>query len=138
MSADRNPMRRILRDRQGASALEFALIGAAFFIVMLAVIDLGRYFVFLHTARHATSEAGRAAMISATCASTSTVGNAARDAARESFLGPGFTLTASCSETSGIRTWTITSNSPFRWIIPVFGASDTPITETTVFTHRYI
>ena len=139
MSAER--ARRVLRGRKGASALEFALIGAAFFIVMLAVTDLGRYYMFLHSARHATSEAGRAAMLASACTANSTVGNAARDAARAGFLGPTFNLTASCSAAAGSSltwTWTITSTRPFRWIIPVFGATETPINETAVFTFRYV
>jgi Flp pilus assembly protein TadG len=131
-------LRDILRDRKGAAALEFVLVGGIFFIVMLAVIDLGRYYMFLHSARHATSEAGRAALIASACTSPSTVGNAARDSVRAGFLGPSFNLTATCSEAQGIRTWTITSSRPFRWIIPVFGTTDTPINETVIFTYRYV
>lgn len=35
--------RRALRERRGVAALEFALVGGTFFIMMLAAIDVGRY-----------------------------------------------------------------------------------------------
>ncbi|NMJ40090.1 pilus assembly protein [Roseomonas sp. JC162] len=55
MSAKRHP----LRCRRGASALEFALVGAIFFIVLLASIDLGRYYMAMQGLRNFVADAER-------------------------------------------------------------------------------
>nr|WP_248291078.1 TadE/TadG family type IV pilus assembly protein [Neoroseomonas marina] len=55
VSAKRHP----LRCRRGASALEFALVGAIFFIVLLASIDLGRYYMAMQGLRNFVADAER-------------------------------------------------------------------------------
>lgn len=53
-------MRRL--DRRGVAALEFCLAGGAFFTLMFAVFDLGRYAITAHSL-HALANAGARAMM---------------------------------------------------------------------------
>lgn len=52
-----------LRCRRGASALEFALVGAILFLTMLAAIEVGRYFMTLEGLRNLKADAMRHGII---------------------------------------------------------------------------
>ena len=53
------PTRSWLRDRRGATAVEFAIIGAPFFFMIFAIIQLALYFMVQVTLDNATSIAAR-------------------------------------------------------------------------------
>ena len=53
------PARRFLKARRGASALEFALVGPAFFILLIGVFDLSILFFLMLTLENATLDAAR-------------------------------------------------------------------------------
>jgi hypothetical protein len=45
------------------ASLEFALVGLAFFMILFTAMDLGRYFLTVHSLRTLTSELARATMV---------------------------------------------------------------------------
>jgi Flp pilus assembly protein TadG len=49
--------------RNGATAVEFAMVAPAFFLLMLAAFEFGRLHVIRHTADNAAYEAARHAMV---------------------------------------------------------------------------
>jgi Flp pilus assembly protein TadG len=54
--------RSLLRDRRGATALEFAFVGSAFVMLMLGVVELGRYYFTVQSVRLLAGEAARKAI----------------------------------------------------------------------------
>lgn len=54
---------RLLRDRSGQAAVEFALIAPAFFLIMFGVMDFGRAMWINSTIEHAAAEGARYAAI---------------------------------------------------------------------------
>lgn len=60
--------RRPLRDRRGISASEFALVAGIFFVTVLVVIEVGRYFLTVSAARTVVAQAARAIMVYPTTA----------------------------------------------------------------------
>jgi len=56
-------VRRLARDRRGATALEFAVIGTIFITLLLGVIELGRYYFTVQSLRTVAAEAARAYLI---------------------------------------------------------------------------
>jgi len=56
-------MRGLVRNQDGVAAVEFALIAPAFFALLLAVMDVGRYMWVLNTMQYAIDEAVRAGVI---------------------------------------------------------------------------
>ncbi|MGH7947713.1 MAG: TadE/TadG family type IV pilus assembly protein [Candidatus Binataceae bacterium] len=58
-----NRVKSLARNQDGVAAVEFALIAPAFFGLLLAVIDVGRYMWVLNTMQYAIDEAVRAGVI---------------------------------------------------------------------------
>ena len=54
--------RALLRDRRGATALEFAVVGSAFIMLMFGVVELGRYYFTVQSVRLLAGEAARRAI----------------------------------------------------------------------------
>lgn len=54
---------RLGRDRRGATALEFAVIGTIFITLLLGVVELGRYYFTVQSLRTVAAEAARAYLI---------------------------------------------------------------------------
>ena len=52
-------LRRLARARDGATAVEFALIATPFFLLLMGILELGLVFLVSTTLEHATQEAGR-------------------------------------------------------------------------------
>jgi Flp pilus assembly protein TadG len=59
---------RLAHDRRGATAVEFAFVGAIFVFMLLGVVEFGRYYFTLQSVRSLASEAARDALISANSA----------------------------------------------------------------------
>lgn len=55
--------RRLLRDRRGTAAVEFAMISPIFFALLLSVVDIGKYMWTLNTMQYAIDEAVRAGAV---------------------------------------------------------------------------
>jgi Flp pilus assembly protein TadG len=56
-------MRGLVRNQDGVAAVEFALIAPAFFALLLAIIDVGRYMWVLNTMQYAIDEVIRIGVI---------------------------------------------------------------------------
>ncbi|WP_198369959.1 TadE/TadG family type IV pilus assembly protein [Roseomonas rosulenta] len=59
MSNFASASRRVLRERRGIAAAEFALVGGIFFVMMLAGIDIGRYYMAAQGLRNFMGDAVR-------------------------------------------------------------------------------
>lgn len=55
-------LRRFWPARQGAMAVEFAIVGPIFLIMLISVIEFGRYYMLSSSLQYAVEEAGRFAM----------------------------------------------------------------------------
>jgi len=62
MSSRASSRRSLRRDRRGVTAVEFAFVGGAFIMLMLGVIECGRYYITLQSVRLITGEAARKAI----------------------------------------------------------------------------
>ncbi len=134
--------RRALRARRGSAGLEFAIVGGIFFVMLLAAIDLGRYYLTLHSVRSFAAEASRHGAVMMT--GTQTLSGAALVSAmgRSGILGaaPGVTLTRTETGTGNavsIRVQ-VTVDHPFTWVINVFGVGTTLFRESTDITFRWV
>ena len=62
MSSRVSSRRSLRRDRRGVTALEFAFVGGAFIMLMLGVIECGRYYFTVQSVRLLTGEVARKAI----------------------------------------------------------------------------
>ncbi|WP_237213601.1 TadE/TadG family type IV pilus assembly protein [Falsiroseomonas oryziterrae] len=53
----------LAQDRRGATAVEFAVIGAIFLTLLLGVVELGRYYFTVQSLRTVAAEAARAYLV---------------------------------------------------------------------------
>ena len=123
------------------STLEFALVAIPFLFMLIAGMDLGRYFITKHCLHTLTDEAVRLTMVAcfnqtASCSLSSTnwqtvEGNVPFLA--PSSLNPAPTATQTLNTSTGIRTITVTATYPFTFFLAAWTAlsANSPITETT-------
>jgi Flp pilus assembly protein TadG len=126
---------------RGATALEFALVAAPFIFLMLAGMDLGRYFITEHSLRTLTSEAVRATLIACYASTTPCSLPAATQStiwSKVPFLdatatGASLSVTWSPPDASAsVRTITVTASYPFAFVLPMWTSLfSSAITETT-------
>jgi Flp pilus assembly protein TadG len=134
------PLRALLADRRGATAVEFAVVGSIFIMLVLGVVELGRYFITLQSARSFTQEVARSALVLANrqlangntdnCSATLTSTNITPPAsggtlptitsiyAKTPFLQSGCaqpTISLACSPDRRI---TVTTSCPFTFVVP--------------------
>ena len=131
---------RVLQDRRGATALEFGLIGLIFIFLLFGIVELGRYYFMLQSARTFTQDVARGALVIAnnrlvangndTCTGIVTGGNVTPSPttsptlaslyAKAPFLRSGCTLTpvptVVCSPNRRI---TVTTSCPFTFLVPL-------------------
>jgi Flp pilus assembly protein TadG len=131
--------RRLLTGRAGTASLEFALVALPFILLMLAGMDLGRYFITKHSLHTLTSEAARsmlvncfnqAAQCNLSATSKSTV------ATMVPFLDPNGVTWVTANQSApdpatGVRTVTVNVTYPFTFVLSAWsslfssGISDT-------------
>ncbi|WP_158241482.1 TadE/TadG family type IV pilus assembly protein [Novosphingobium sp. TH158] len=56
-------MRRLLRNRRGSAAIEFALIAPLVFLLIIGILQMGNYFYVRSAVNHAVDEAARLASV---------------------------------------------------------------------------
>ena len=107
---------RPLLGQAGTASLKFALVAIPFFLLLIAGMDLGRYFITQHSLRTLTSEAARSALVycyGATAACSLPVANKQTVEAKAPFLVAGsITLTASQTApnpSTGVRTISVSA-----------------------------
>ena len=130
MSCASSSLRRPSRGQAGTASLEFALVAVPFFLLIVAVTDLGRYFITRDSLRTLTSDAARSAVVNCdglgACSFTTAVPSPQTLWAKAPFLSYGQTgssLTASQSvDANGVRTITVTAQYPFAFILPAWAA----------------
>ncbi|MBP0465666.1 pilus assembly protein [Roseomonas sp. PWR1] len=134
---------RARRFRRGSAGLEFAIVGGLFFVMLLAAVDLGRYYLTLHSIRTFAAEASRHGTVVMTGAGTQTLSGADLVAAvgRAGILGgaPGVTLTRTqtgAGSGTSIRVQ-VSVDHPFTWVINVFGVGTTRFRESTDITFQW-
>ena len=129
-----------LGDR-GISSLEFSIVASVFIILLLGSMDLGRYFLTLHSLHTLTSYAARAALIDSTqhnCANVcgSPVGTSELDSIA-SVIGPvldtsRITLNVSQATASGVTTITVSASYQFVPFAPVISSwAGTTLSDST-------
>lgn len=134
-------LQRLRADRRGVAALEFGLIGAVFFTLMLGGIEVGRYFATQQALHNLMGEALRQwqvaigntsgvnpASISGICSSLPTPSLSTVPllrVANVSFTG------RSCSMAAGIITVTVTINYPYSFYGPLASIAPTTLSETS-------
>jgi uncharacterized membrane protein len=133
---------RAVLGRSGTASLEFALVAIPFVFLLLAGMDLGRYFITQHSLRTLISEAARSALVNCSslgnCSYAQAVPSPSIVWAKVPFLSsalPLASLTASqtIDISSGIRTISVTGKYPFSFILPLWTgiANLNPIIEST-------
>lgn len=113
--------------RRGVTALEFALCGPIFIMMMVGALDLSRYWFTAQSLRNAVAEASRKAMVD----STLTGCNPASLAGSRPGLGNRLQLCITRGTVSGMSQLTVTGSTDFRFAIPYFGARDRSLREVT-------
>jgi Flp pilus assembly protein TadG len=104
------------RDTSGNSAVEFAIVGPVFILILLAIVDFGRLLFVRSSMHYAVEEAGRYAMVYST-ADKSTIETYAKT--RVYGLDPtALTLTATVNSPSAGYV-TITSDYTFNFMFQV-------------------
>ncbi|MBX6744410.1 MAG: pilus assembly protein [Acetobacteraceae bacterium] len=124
-------MRRLLRDRSGATAIEFAIVAILFFFVMFGIVDLGRYAITVHSLGTLASATSRAVLIA--CYSPSVVqGQSPTDCtadpltdAQKRSIAPFLFLgnsSPTVSLTSANNTLVVQASQSFTPLLPVWGS----------------
>ena len=115
---------RFQQDQSGATALEFGLVGAIFFLISFSALDLGRYFLTLTELRVVTNAAARAALVDCYKASSCQLSSTQIQAieASEPFLNAD-SLNLTINQTmaaTGATTMNVTGAYPFTFLLPVW------------------
>src|SRR5689334_22316838 len=151
MSLGSNKRQRPALGRSGTASLEFALVAIPFVLLMIAGMDLGRYFITQHSLRTLTSEAARATLV-ACYGSTSASGcplptsgaypSEPSVVAKVPFLVPSSVTWVTANQTApnastGERTISVTVTYPFNFILPAWTSLNvnSPISESTQLTY---
>jgi Flp pilus assembly protein TadG len=126
--------------RSGTASLEFALVAIPFVFILIAGMDLGRYFITQHSLRTLTSEAVRATLLvcnASNIACPLPSGSKTAVWAKVPFLSStsqNASLAANQTapdSTTGVRTITATVNYQITFILPAWTGLNGTITETT-------
>lgn len=142
MSLVSNNRPRAPLGRSGTVGLQFALVAIPFVLLLLAGMDLGRYFITEHSLRTLVSEAVRATLVtcygsSGTCNLPSA--NKTTVAAQAPFLNSGsitwVTANQSAPNSNGERTISVTVSYPFIFVLPAWSSlnASSPITQSISF-----
>jgi Flp pilus assembly protein TadG len=135
-----NNFRHLWLGQAGTTSLEFALVATAFFAIMFAGMDLGRYFITQHSLRTLTSELVRATMVQ--CAGTSTActlsganvttaENKVPFLVQGNFVVPPTSTRTAINPATGVMTITASASYPFTFVFLGFTGLSGPIAETT-------
>lgn len=143
MSPASNSWRRHSLGQDGTSSLEFALVAIPFVFMLLATMDLGRYFITAHSVHTLVDEATRSAVVNCFGLQSCNYGTAVPTPSvvwnkvpflSSSVTGASLTASQSYDTGTGIRTITTTATYPFSFVLPAWtGLFTSGISETTQF-----
>lgn len=147
MSKSASARRGLLRCRKGIAAVEFAVVGGLFLVVMLGAIDLGRYWMTVQGVRNFISDAERYGVVymfgngtTATCDQviTATGRGGAVAALLRTTSSPWCVRRRETS--SGAFTTVhidVDVDVTFNFVINIFGIGASRFRETTTVTYTY-
>ncbi len=125
----------------GTTSIEFAVLALPLILIMLAGMDLGRYFITQQSLHTLTSEAARAAVVNcfglnpcATPVPTPAILWAKVPSLNSAAPGASLSVTQSRNATTGVRTVTATAHYEFAFVLPAWtglNATLNPIIDTT-------
>lgn len=130
--------------RRGIVSLEFALVAGILFVMLLAAIDLGRYYMTLQGMRNFVADANRYAMVSMT-AGQRLCGGALLDAVGRGGAVGGLVSAEDgvCAERTEVTadnittiTVTVTADVTFNFVILVFGVGTRHLRDSATTTFR--
>lgn len=90
---------RRAHDEGGAAAVEFALIGTVFLMLLFAIITFGLVFALNHTLSHAAAEGARSGLVAGSATAVTVAETAAEN--RLGWLGTGATVVATLEPCDG-------------------------------------
>lgn len=132
---------RILRDRRGATTLEFSMIALPFFFMMFGFFDIGRYAIVVNSEKILASAEARAIMVScygpAATAGTSPASCTTDPLTTTQKLAfapwlANCALVSCVSITSGSNAITVTVSYPFTLMVPYLTSLNNPSVSTTI------
>jgi Flp pilus assembly protein TadG len=148
-SLNRRRLLAVLRQRQGVSSLEWALVAAAFMLLIISIFDLVRYVVIMQSVATVMTEAGRACLVnSANCPSSGDGNTWSQLSTLAPTLDPSqFTVTivsgaqnAALLPTNpnpgaqpGVNVVQVTTSYPFTALAPWMSGLNATITETATY-----
>lgn len=137
-----------LRCRRGASAIEFALVSGIFFVVLLASIDLGRYYMAMQGLRNFVADAERYGVVNmwfdtagtrtATCAQIVQATNRGGAVGGLAGTSAGNCVTRTQTISSGVITVTVAVNVnvQLRLLFNTFGFMPTTFQDSSSITFQ--
>ena len=146
MSKSVSARRGLLRCRKGIAAVEFAVVGGLFLVVMLGAIDLGRYWMTVQGVRNFVSDAERYGVVYMFGNQTATCDQVITATGRGGAVAALLRTTSSpwCvrrGETSAGAFTTVTIDVDvdvtFNFVINIFGIGSNRFRETTTVTYTY-
>ncbi len=149
-TSNRGGLRRLARDRRGASALEMSLVMPMLLLLLIGIMELARYAFTAESIRTVTAEAARLAVLGSISSSAglvlsgSTITSCTTDATvnasaakRTPFINTAtLTLCVSSSTTNGVTTVIVSAQYPFSSFLPATSFLSTTISDTTQLVFR--
>jgi Flp pilus assembly pilin Flp len=111
-------LRRFLRDRSGAVAVEFAIVGSVLLLLVFGVFEFGRAIYYRNLVEVLTDEAARSSILSADCVPTQDALSDIRDF-EFGLVGDAFTIVPA----SGANDFVMSVSYSFDLIVPIYGDS---------------
>jgi Flp pilus assembly protein TadG len=140
------PLRGVVDSTRGSVAVEFAMIGFIFFVLLLGAVDIGRYQITVQSLHDVSAEAARVALLYAGqttatngqngMAATTLMTNAALKSSVTSpnltpFLAPAsLTVTSALTSFNGVATITVTATYPYTFLAPLLPGGARTLTDS--------
>lgn len=146
MSSFVSASRAALASRRGASALEFALVGGLLFIMILAAIEVGRYYMTVQGLRNFIADSSRFGMVNMTPGQTLCRGQLVTAMGRGGVVGglasttPGVCVSRTEAPVGGgglAVTVTVTTDVTIRMALNVFGFGEQRFQDTATVRFVY-
>lgn len=145
MSKSARARRFPVADRRGLAAIEFAVLGGLFFIVLLAAIDIGRYYMTIQGLRNFAADAARYGTVNMAFVGTGTQTASCADVVRATGRGGAIAGLVSTSPSpcvtrvqatgTGGAIWTVTVtvdiDVTFNFVVNSFGIGSPRFREST-------
>jgi Flp pilus assembly protein TadG len=145
-------LRAFAGSKRGAVAVEFAMIGLVFFVLLMGAVDVGRYQITVQSLHDISAEAARVALLFAgqtesanarngTTTSTLMSGAALKAAVTSPsnltpFLAPAsLIITSTLTTPNGVSTITVTATYPFAFLAPLLPGGNRTLTDSVALSY---